>query len=112
MALGDILKGAAGIYLDAYEKESKRRGNADGINSARVLKDYMNGKIDMNGNPINDSDDDEWGENMATGYVCSYCKKCSGTTVSVFGGKRTEKPAMSTRNCPASPNGNHKWVKK
>lgn len=49
---------------------------------------------------------------MATGYVCSYCKKCSGTTVSVFGGKRTEKPAMSTRNCPASPNGNHKWVKK
>ena len=49
---------------------------------------------------------------MATGYICSYCKRHSGATVSVFDGKRTEKPAMSTRNCPVSPSGQHKWVKK
>ena len=47
-----------------------------------------------------------------TKWVCSYCKKTSGTTKMSNGlEKGKEKPAMSERGCDKSPSGLHKWVK-
>lgn len=47
------------------------------------------------------------------GYVCSYCKRCSGVTKVANGpNKGAEKPAMSERGCDKSPSGTHHWVKK
>ncbi len=61
MAWGDLLKGAANAFLDEYEITAKRNGHYDTAQSAKNLKDLLNGKVDINGNPIKyDSDQEDW----------------------------------------------------
>lgn len=61
MAWGDLLKGAANVFLDEYESTARRNGRSDSAQSASNLKDFVNGKIDINGNPIErDSEQEDW----------------------------------------------------
>lgn len=48
-----------------------------------------------------------------TTWVCSYCKRTSGSTKMMNGPEKgKEKPAISERGCDKSPSGKHKWVKR
>ena len=58
MSLSKILKGAANIFLDSYASAAKQSGNKSTYDSAKILKDMVNGKIDLEGNPIRNDEDD------------------------------------------------------
>lgn len=59
MSWDKILKGVANIVLDSYIDATKKTGNTSSRDSAETLKDMVNGKIDMNGNPITRREDEE-----------------------------------------------------
>ena len=48
-------KSAAKSFLDEYDRASRKTG---GGADTKPLRDYLDGKVDFNGNPIEKDDDD------------------------------------------------------
>lgn len=65
MSFKDVMKSvgksAANSFLDDYARCANKTGHPESAEGTKILKDFINGKVDYQGNPIkNDYHDDDY----------------------------------------------------